>query len=514
MSNQVEMHMLRVTEVLTRVAIKRTALHLLACAMSAAVLAGCASMGGVATQATPRGADSIASEASTKGAVSLSAAWPSDKWWLRYGDAQLDRLMEAAFRDSPSLHIASARIRQAMAVAGLAQAATGPQASASLKDTRQQYSANSIVPKPLAGGWAWFNEAALNFGYEFDFWGKNHAALEAAVGRVKASEADAYASRLVLAASVTQAYLRLAQAFDQLDLAQATLKTRENILSITRQRVAAEVDSLVELKQAELAIPAARQQIAQINESIALIRTQLAALVGQGPDQGLQIARPRLLAVAPSGVPASLSAELVGRRPDLVAQRWRVEALRSDIGVAKARFYPNINLTALIGFQSLGFGNFLNAGSRVAGIGPAITLPIFDGGRLRSDLAARSAAYDVAVEQYNQTLIDAVRDVVSQLTSIQWLQERRQQQTQALNTAREAYDLALRRYRSGLGNYLQVLVAENQVLAQKHASIDLDARAFELDVNLVRALGGGYRNTTLANAASIKATRFSRKNHE
>ncbi|WP_395399229.1 efflux transporter outer membrane subunit [Pseudoduganella sp. UC29_106] len=336
------------------------------------------------------------------------------------------------------------------------------------------------------------NEATLNFSYELDFWGKNEASLQAAIGRKNAAQIDEHATRLVLIVGITQTYLRLSQAHAQLELAQQVLKQREHVLDLTRQRVNAQIDSSVDLKQAAFAIPVAREQIAAAKESIALLQTQLAALTGAGPDRGLTISRPQLQAIKPAGLPSALPSELLARRPDVVAQRWRVETQLQDIKAARAQFYPSFNLAGLIGLQSLGFGKFLQGGSQVSALGAGLSLPIFDGGRLRSSLALRNADYDVAVEQYNQTLVDALRDVVSQLTSIQWLQERAAQQAEALATAKQAYDLAVRRYESGVGNYLQVLAAESQVLSQQRSQIDFDARAFDLDMNLVRALGGGY----------------------
>jgi NodT family efflux transporter outer membrane factor (OMF) lipoprotein len=486
---------------------------LLAMAVALA-LSACASTGGVSPLSAMRKMDSITAQASLERGARLTAAWPNEQWWQRYGDAQLDRLLAEAFSGSPTLRIAEARVRQAGAAMALVESTSAPQLNGKVKSTRQQYSGNSIVPKQLAGNWAWYNEASVNFGYELDFWGKNRASIEAAIGRVKAGEANAQATRLMLSVAITQAYMALEHAFRQLDLAESVLKTRLGIEAIAKQRVAAQLDSAVELKQAELAVPVAREQIAQVNEAIALLRIQLAALAGQGPDRGLAIKRPQVNVSAPQGVPASLSADLVGRRPDVVAQRWRVEALTQDIAVAKAQFYPNVNLIAFLGFQSLGFASLLEAGSRIAGAGPAISLPIFDGGRLRASLALRSAEYDAAVEQYNQTLIDAIRDVVSQATSLQWLQERRQQQAQALQLARETYQLALQRYRSGLGTYLQVLVIEGQLLAQQRARNDLDARALELDVNLVRALGGGYQSAAPAGLASLSSAHSSPVQHE
>ena len=270
------------------------------------------------------------------------------------------------------------------------------------------------------------------------------------------------------------------------------LKEREHILALTQQRVTARIDSAVELKQAESMVPAAKLQVAQIDETIELTKAELAALAGQGPDRGLRLMRPTLHETRASLLPSNLPAELIGRRPDIVAQRWRVEAAGKDILVAEAQFYPNISLTGLIGLQSLGFANFGVAGSRIGGVGPALSLPIFDGGRLRSNLAGRGADYDYAVEQYNATVIEAVRDVVSELVSLRAIEQQRVLQRASLATADQAYALALQRFQGGIGNYLQVLAAQLQQQASRRQQSDLDMRAIDLDIGLARALGGGY----------------------
>jgi NodT family efflux transporter outer membrane factor (OMF) lipoprotein len=187
-----------------------------------------------------------------------------------------------------------------------------------------------------------------------------------------------------------------------------------------------------------------------------------------------------------------LPAALLGRRPELVALRWRVEAASGDVDVAKAQFYPTINLTALAGLQSLGFSNLLQGSSRSIAAGPLVTLPLLDGGRLRSNLALRHADFDVAVAQYNAAVIEAMRDVLAQLTSLHWLEQRRHEEDAAVEAAEQAYQLAALRYRAGVGNFLQVLIADGQVVAQRRSRAEVDARANELDLNLVRALGGGY----------------------
>jgi NodT family efflux transporter outer membrane factor (OMF) lipoprotein len=468
--------------------------RLAALAGAAALVAGCASNGGLRPQARLDNADRLQARATLARSPLTPAAWPAHDWWRRYGDPQLDRLLDEALAANPGMRIAEARLRQAGAGATLAGAALSPQAGLGARSNRVEFSENSNVPKPLAGTWKWSNEVSLNFGLELDFWGKNRAALDAALGREKAAEVDVEAARLLLTVGVLQAYLKLSQLYAQRDLGLEILAERRQVLALTAQRVAAKIDSEADRSQAELAIPVAQGEIAAVDEAIALVRTQLAALLGAGPDRGAAIARPQLKAVRPAGVPTLLPSELLARRPDLVAQRWRVESLRREVDVAKAQFYPTINLTGLVGLQALGFSKFLQGGSSIASAGAGLALPIFDGGRLRGNLAARDAEYDLAVEAYNQTLVEALRDVASQLVAIEWLGTRNALQAEALASAERAYDLSLRRYRSGVGNYLQVLTTQLQVQQQRRAQIDLDTRAFDLDMQLARALGGGYSN--------------------
>lgn len=465
----------------------------LACIGAAALLSACASNGDLRPQSRIDDGAGLSAAAVLDGMTLSAAAWPDNHWWQRYGDAQLGVVIAEALAGNPGLRLADARVRQAAAVAGMAESTLAPQVAASARLSRQHYSENSVLPPKLAGKWATTADTGVNVSYELDFWGKNQAAVAAAIGRRHAAEVEAEASRLMLTVGVCQAYIRLSQLYAQRDLAEAVLRQRQQILSLTDRRVNAQLDSALELKQAQQAIPEALGNLAALDEALTLAGQQLAALMGAGPDRALSIVRPRLASNAPAGVPTRLPSELIARRPDVVAQRWRVEAVRQDIKVAQTQFYPSVNLTALVGLQSLGLGNLLLGGSRMIGAAPGLSLPLFDGGRLRSNLALRDAEYDIAVEQYNQVLVDAVRDVVGQLSSLDALARRATLQRDALETARQAHALSLQRYRAGLGNYLQVLSTETQMLAQERLKVDLDARAFELDIGLVRALGGGYR---------------------
>ena len=455
-------------------------------------LAGCVSMG-PQPPAARLALDAAANSSRAIGSLSTEAApWPAEDWWRAYGDPQLDRLVEQARAGSPTVAGALARVRQAAALEGLAAAALSPHAEAGARTGRQRYSENGSVPKPLAGSWQWVNDASVNLGYELDFWGKHAAALAAAAGRVNARQAEAHAARLAVSTAVVQAYLRLDHLSTQRDLAEQELRQRTRILDLVRQRVSAQLDSQAELKQAEIGVPSARGLIAALDESLALTRGQLVALAGPGQDGAEAIARPALRLPRMRGAPPDIPAALLGRRPDLVALRWQVEAASGEIDVAKAQFYPTLNLSLSAGLGSLGFERLLQGGSRTFAGGPLVTLPLLDGGRLRSNLGARSADYDIAVAQYNGAVVDALRDVTAQLTSLHWLGERAREQDLALGAAEQAYALAEQRYRAGLGNFVQVLIAETQVVAQRRNQAELAARARELDVNLVRALGGGY----------------------
>ena len=473
-----------------------------ACALTA-VLAGCAGTHGIAPQASLRDANALAAERTLASTTVAPAAWPKSDWWTSFSDAQLNALIAEALADSPTLNIAAARTRKAMAIARAVHAAELPQVVGSASSTRQQYPRNALVPPPIGGSTQTVNALQATLAWEIDFWGRNRSASEAALGVARAAEVDQRAAALALSTGIALAYVELERAYLQLDVAQATLAQRERIYALTRDRSAAGLDSRLELKQAEAALPATREQIAQLEERIALARNQIAALMGAGPDRGLAIARPAATALTRIEIPASVPAELIGRRPDVVAQRWRIEAARRDIDVAKAAFFPNVDLLAFIGFQGLGGARLLTAASRTMGAGPALTLPIFEGGRLRANLAASDAEYDIAVEHYNQTLADAMRDVVDQLASMRSLAAQRAEQKSALAATREAYDLALLRYREGLGNYLQVLSAEQPLLIQQSLQADLDAREIELSINLIRALGGGFAPSPALAAANL-----------
>ena len=459
---------------------------------AAVFAAGCASFGTDKPRSALADANSLAASETLVTADVSAAAWPAADWWKKFGDPQLDRLVDEALHGSPTLRVADARVRKALASAASLNAGRAPQVTGTADATRQRFPEHFIYPPPFAGSWVTTADLTANLNFDLDLWGRTRSQYEGSLDQAHAAKVDRDAAQLLLSASIVHAYVQLQRAYEQRDIAQALFTQRDDLRKLVGERKAAGLDSALELKQAEAALPEARERISQLEETIALTRNQVSALLGEGPDRGRAIERPHMASGTAPTLPSRLPADLIGRRPDIAAQRWRVEATVKDTAAARAEFYPNVNLVAFAGLQSIGLSNLVKGGSAVAGVGPALHLPILDGGRLRANLAGKHADYDIAVEQYNQGLADALRDVADQLASFRSVDEQRTQADAAVGIAQDAYDLAVLRYREGLGNYLQVLSAESQVLGQKSLRADLAARGRDVSVNLARALGGGY----------------------
>jgi len=451
--------------------------------------AGCAHFVPVEPQAKPASAAAI-------GMTSVAIQWPADRWWQSYGVAELNTLIEQALSQAPGLKIAEARMRRAAADAGLVESTSKVQMIGVIDSTYERFSKNGIVPPPYGGTRQSLNNANVNISLAIDFFGRNRALLDAAIGQVAASKADAQSARVILAASVAKTYFNLARLFAQRKLANESLSLREQTRQLVQQRVTNGLDTNVDLRQAESNLPGTRLEIAQLDEQIALARNQLAVLIGVAPDATKSIA-PLFITTRDLSLPASIPADLLGRRADIAAAKARVEAATRSIDATRAAFYPNINLVAFVGFGSIGLSHWIDAGSAQYGIGPAITIPIFAGGRLRATLAANTADYDAAVETYNQILLEAVRDVADQISSTQSVTVQLTEQRDAQAAVEAAYLLVKKRYQAGLTNYLVVLTAENTVLAQRRQATELKARVLDLNINLNRALGGGYLGDAL-----------------
>lgn len=473
-------------------------------ALSVLTLAGlsaCADLSGISPQAKALDADAVGL---TANAVQTNAPQIDPQWWRAFGDAQLNQLVDKAIAASPSLRSAQLRLVRVQAGSDAIRGAALPQVNGSTDLTRQRFSANSIYPPPLGGAVLNTGDLRASASWELDFFGKNRAALEASLGQVRAAQADAEAARMLLASAVTRSYFNWVRIQAQIDVAQRTLAQRTQSKSLVEDRVTAGLDTQLELQQSDSALPEARLQIETLQEQRALTLNALAAMTGQ-QNVPLALVPPDQTAIKSIALTNSIPMDLLGRRADIAAARWRIEAATHDVDNAKAMFYPNINLVAFAGFSSIGFDKLLQSGSDQWGVGPAIRLPIFEGGRLRANLRGKTADLDLAVESYNNLVIEAVHDVADQLVSVRAIARQQTELAAAQSSAESAYAIATQRYKAGLGNYLNVLSAETSVLAHRRLSVDLAARALDTQVQLIRALGGGFiasPDTSIASANS------------
>jgi NodT family efflux transporter outer membrane factor (OMF) lipoprotein len=421
------------------------------------------------------------------------AAWPGDGWWRAYGDAQLDGLIDEGLRGSPDLELAKARLQAASAMVKSAHAARMPEVTGTASFTTQKQSYNNLIPKEaLPQGWQDYGLATLNMTYEFDFWGKNRAALAAALSEQRAAEVEVDEARLIISTSVASAYADLVHLYTLRDNAAATLELRTKTVTLFRQRNQFGLETLSSVREVEARQAGAQADLLSIDESIGLQRNAIAALLGAGPDRGLAITRPSAQFAGSQGLPPNLALDLLGRRPDILAARLRTEAAARRIDQARAGFYPSVNLIGLVGVQSLGIANLTKSGSDLGSVGPAISLPIFNTERLQGQLRGAHADYDAAVATYNATLTNALREVADAATSRRSLDGELAASRAAVAAAAEAHDIVSRRYQGALATYLDVLTAEDQLISAQRADAELETRALILDVALVRALGGGF----------------------
>ncbi len=440
-------------------------------------------------------------EASTEAATEASLV-PAPDWWRALGDAQLNTLMDEALAGAQDPLAAQARLRQAQALAGLADARQSPSVSASAGWTAE-HPASLAVPASQGGGQLtrqWRGTVGVD--WTPDLWGGQNAEWQAALGDVRAAELSAQEARIQLSVALVQAYLQLAYAHVQGDIAQAEFDRVTDVRRLTLQRLDSGLATQAQLRQTDSDLASAAQQQLQARRRVVAAQHALSTLAGQGPGRGERLTRPAWPGSAPSPWSAapspraevpSLPSGLLDRRTDVLAARWRVEAAGERIHVARTAFQPQLNLGALAGLAASRGGDLLRSGAGTYSASLGLTLPLLDGGRRRAGLALQEAQYDEAVAHYNQTLIRAVNEVTDQLQAQRSLAEQLEQQQRAREAADEAWQLAQQRYTAGVGSYLDALSVRQQLLVAEQRLAALQSQRLQDGLDLVRALGGGFQ---------------------
>ncbi|MBN3792998.1 efflux transporter outer membrane subunit [Burkholderia sp. Ac-20353] len=489
-------------------------------------LGGCAPSGFLPSLSLHKPADDALARTAGAGA---DGAWPAPDWVKQLRDPQLDELVADASRNNPDLQVAQARLRIAQAQLQQFDSLTGLTGTAGATVSRAR------MPKPgdnvadvSVGGYRVpveiFGDPVVSpssvfvgLNYQLDLWGKNRAATKSLMSLRDAARVEAEQVRLTLTVAIVTVYCQLDEAYAVRELLQQKLTISQRVTAVLRERTARGLDNAYDASDATIKRSRLFAQIALNDEQIKLAQLQLGVLSGRGPERGLALQRPRVGQFGQTGqtgdaaLPARLPADLLGRRPDIVAARLRVEAAFANADATRAQFYPDVNLVALGGVFALTPASLFSRDALAGSVGPAISLPVFDRGRLKAKLGADVAQADVAIGLYNKTVDDALGQVAQLVTSLQTAQTLVAQQQDAVAAAQKIVQIATDRHRRGVLMQKDVDVADLTLVDERSQLIGLLGRQRTLRVGLIGALGGGFDAGPAA--ASVPSARAARGGH-
>lgn len=438
--------------------------------------------------------------------TSTRSGWPDAQWWRQYGDPQLDRLMDRAMTKSPDLALAQSRVQNAEQSARLAAAQLGLTVNGSAQVARQRLSDHGLIPSQFLG-FSWYNQADLGIRlqYDFDWWGKKRATVEAALDQAHAARAQQSAAALAIQYAVADTYFSWLADQVRLQLADQLVATQEQFTHIAELRVAQGIDSPDEVQKAQAQLAEAREMRVAFAGSAKIRRAALASLLGVAPAE-LPKLQPRPLPIVDSGIPANVGLDLIARRPDIAASRWQVEAALKKTDAARAEFFPDISISAMAGLSSINLDKLFTYGSRTFSLTPALHLPIFNGGSLQANYGVSKAQLDAAVAQYNSTILTAAREVATQALTARQIAARSQEQRALLRADQQLLSSAQARVRQGVRDARESLGASAQLLQQRDISAQLQAQMLSTDLNLIKALGGGYHSPKMPAASDSSSS--------
>lgn len=420
-------------------------------------------------------------------------AWPAQRWWTAYGDAQLDGLVDEALKGSPDVATALARIRQAQGAMESSRASLLPQINGQGSADIEKQSYNNGTPAAvLPQGWKGYGSLALSASLDLDLWGKQRALLAAATSATEAAIADERQAELTLSSQVVSNYFDLARLLERQKVLDETLAARQQSARLVGQRVAQGIENQSPLRQSNAEAARAALEAVANREQIELRRHAIAALLGAGPDRTRDLVPPPIASIPATPVPADAGIGLAGRRPDIVVQRRLVEAADKAVEYARKSFLPDISLSGLIGLSSLGISRLFDSGSDYGRAGAAISLPIFEGGKLSGQYRLSRGGYDTEVASYNRAVVKALQEVADALSTRASAADQERHAIDARDEANSALNLAQQRYRGGLNTYIDALSVEDTAYRARLAAVDAHFATLASEVALKRALGGGY----------------------
>ncbi|QYG09890.1 efflux transporter outer membrane subunit [Janthinobacterium sp. PAMC25594] len=424
-----------------------------------------------------------------------SEGWPAAQWWRQFQDDQLDQLIEQALSASPSLDAANARIGSALSAFDAQHAGRGPRLDLDANASRQRYSGNGLMPAPIGGNY--YNEVTVGVQahYDLDWWGKHKAQIAASLGEVNARRAEYAMAEQMLAAEIARHYFSMQNGWARMDNLHALVQLQQQLVVDKEKRIANGLGVSDDHLSAQTRLSLLQQQIALLETQIVTEREALRALLGADAS-ALASLQPKEAQTLPHALPGKLGMELLARRPDLQAARWRVQAAMSHIEAAQASFYPDIDLGASFGLDAIKLGKLLQSGSRTLFIGPALSLPLFDSGRLQAQLAGARSERNELIADYNQNVFNVVRDVAQAGARVQGVENQLRLQQENLRASEAQLRNANARLKQGLADRATQINAEMTMRGQVDLGMQLQNQRQDAEINLTVALGGGYRGSS------------------
>jgi NodT family efflux transporter outer membrane factor (OMF) lipoprotein len=421
------------------------------------------------------------------------------KWWELYGDAKLNEVEDEVDPSNQTLKEAEANFRQARTAIRFNRAAEAPTIGVAPSISAVRASANQpyFTPSLVNNGTGQFT-LPVDLSYEVDLWGRIRRTITASKEQAQASAADLDTVRLSLHAEVAIDYFELRSADAQKQLLDDTVKAYSDALQLTKYRFEGGAAPKADVAQAQTQLDETRVQASDIMVQRAQYEHALAILIGEPPAQFRLPPIPiNLQAPAMPDIPVTLPAQLLERRPDIAETERRMAAANEQIGIAKAAYYPTLNIAAVAGLQGSSVLNWFNWPSRFWAVGPTLSETIFDAGRRRATTESALAAYDGTVANYRQTVLNAYQQVEDNLVALHILNTESTQQHSATASAEESLQLSQNRYAGGVDTYLQVVIWQTTALTNERNDIDIMRRRLEANVLLIKALGGGWDISSL-----------------
>jgi len=418
------------------------------------------------------------------------------QWWTVFGDEQLNALEQQALRDNPSVKIAAERIVQAEAQLGLVRANQQPSLSVNAGISNTRTSANTSQGLALGGRSISGNNFSVGsaFSYELDLLGRVRRAVEAADAQALSAQADRDGVLLLLSSQVATTYWQLRGLDAEMAILRGALETRRETEELVNARFNAGLSNELDTSRARIERANAQADLEEVQRQRNQLEHGLAVLLGASPSSTVLQSAAAATLPQPPAIPVGLPASVLSHRPDLASSVAQLRAANAQIGVAEGAFYPSLSLTGNFGFASESLGDVLKSGSRAFSFGPlALSLPVFDGGRNKANLALAKSRYEEALANHQSKLLTALREVEDSLSDVQQRQQQAQVQSVSREAAERAYLVARARYERGLSTYLDVTDAQRSALAADRAGIQISTQRLLASVAVARSLGAGWQ---------------------